>query len=352
MPKKTPEEVQAQREAWLARKAARAAGQDVPPQPVSAEPASTTAAEAVAEASPEPEASPQPVVEMAAPAPVAVEEAAPKLPPQVPAAKRTPEEVRAQREAFLAAKAAKAAGVAAPPPAPKPAEAAPTPVPAPAPKPAEAAKPAPKPRTTEAAAPKPAPAKAEAAEAKVDPNVTRREFLNYAWLASIVLLTVEGVGMSLWFAFPNFKEGQFGGKFPIGAAQDALPQVNSGPKAYTDGKFWLINVDKQDAEGKPQKGVLALYKVCVHLGCLYDWVPMTNRFECPCHGSKYQLWGQYIAGPARRSLDRFVIQAVGPDGKVIAETDADGNPLIIEGNVNLVIDTGRRILGQPITTPA
>lgn len=348
MPKKTPEEIQAQREAWLARKAARAAGQDVPLQTVSAEPTSTTA-EAVAELSPEPEASPQPVVEMAAPEPAAVQETAPKLPPQAPAAKRTPEEARAQREAFLAAKAAKAAGVAAPPPAPKPAETAPAPTPAP--KPVEVATPAPKPRAAEAAAPKPAPAKVAAVE-KVDPNVTRREFLNYAWLASIALLTVQGIGMSLWFAFPNFKEGQFGGKFPIGAAQDALPQVNSGPKAYTDGKFWLINVDKQDAAGQPQKGVLALYKVCVHLGCLYDWVPMTNRFECPCHGSKYQLWGEYIAGPARRSLDRFVIQVVGPDGKVIAESDAEGNPLVIEGNVSLVIDTGRRILGQPITTPA
>ncbi|MCL4297905.1 MAG: Rieske 2Fe-2S domain-containing protein [Anaerolineae bacterium] len=345
MPKKTPEEIQAQREAWLARKAARAAGQDVPLQTASAEPTATTA-EAVAEVSPEPEASPEPVV--AAPEPVAVQEAAPKLPPQAPAAKRTPEEVRAQREAFLAAKAAKAAGVAAPPPAPKAAEA--TPVPAPAPKPAEAAAPAPKPRATEAAAPKPAPAKAEAAEAKVDPNITRREFLNYAWLASIALLTVQGIGMGLWFAFPNFKEGQFGGAFPIGDAAGALPEVNSGPKAYVDGKFWLINIDTE-VNGEPRKGVLAIYKVCTHLGCLYEWVPMTNRFECPCHGSKFQLSGDYIAGPARRSLDRFVIQAVAPDGSV-KETDIEGNPLEITGDERLIIDTGRRILGEPVLVPA
>lgn len=345
MPKKTPEEIQAQREAWLARKAARAAGQDVPLQTASAEPTATTA-EAVAEVSPEPEASPEPVV--AAPEPVAVQEAAPKLPPQAPAAKRTPEEVRAQREAFLAAKAAKAAGVAAPPPAPKAAEA--TPVPAPAPKPAEAATPAPKPRATEAAAPKPAPAKAEAAEAKVDPNITRREFLNYAWLASIALLTVQGIGMGLWFAFPNFKEGQFGGAFPIGDAAGALPEVNSGPKAYVDGKFWLINIDTE-VNGEPRKGVLAIYKVCTHLGCLYEWVPMTNRFECPCHGSKFQLSGDYIAGPARRSLDRFVIQAVAPDGSV-KETDIEGNPLEITGDERLIIDTGRRILGEPVLVPA
>jgi cytochrome b6-f complex iron-sulfur subunit len=79
---------------------------------------------------------------------------------------------------------------------------------------------------------------------------------------------------------------------------------------------------------------------------------MTNRFECPCHGSKFQLSGDYIEGPARRSLDRFVIQAVGPDGAIVAETDADGNPVAIEGDVNLVIDTGRRILGDPVLVPA
>lgn len=347
MPKKTPEEIQAQREAWLARKAARAAGQDVPLQTTSAEPTSTSA-EAVAEVSPEPEASPQPVVEVAAPEPVAVQETAPTLPPQAPATKRTPEEARAQREAFLAAKAAKAAGVAAPPPAPKPAEAAP--VPDPAPRLVEAAPPALKPRASEVAAPKPAPAKAEAAEEKVDPNITRREFLNYAWLASIALLTVQGIGMGLWFAFPNFKEGQFGGAFPIGDAAGALPEVNSGPKAYVDGKFWLINIDSE-VNGEARKGVLAIYKVCTHLGCLYEWVPMTNRFECPCHGSKFQLSGDYIAGPARRSLDRFVIQAIAPDGSV-KETDANGNPLEITGDERLVIDTGRRILGAPVLVPA
>jgi cytochrome b6-f complex iron-sulfur subunit len=264
--------------------------------------------------------------------------------PQVPAGgKRSPEEVRAQREAFLAAKAAKAAGV--PAPAPKPVEA--TPAPAPVPTPVEAEKPTPIPKPVAEATPKPAPAKeTPAAPEKIDSYVTRREFLNYAWLASIALFTVGGIGMSLWFAFPNFKEGQFGGAFPIGEASEALPEVNSGPKPYVDGKFWLINIDTE-ANGEPRKGVLAIYKVCTHLGCLYEWVPMTNRFECPCHGSKFQLSGDYIAGPARRSLDRFVIQAIAPDGSV-KETNANGDPLEINGDENLVVDTGRRILGEPV----
>jgi len=339
MPTRTPEEIQAQREAWLARKAARAAGQDVPLQ--SATPSSEP--EPVAEVP----APPEPVVEVSAATPEPAAASTSSMPPAAPPAggKRSPEEIRAQREAFLAAKAAKAAA-----PAPKPVEAAPAPAPVAAPVAVE--KPAPAPKPAAAAAPKPAPAKAApAAEPeKIDPTVTRREFLNYAWLASIALLTVQGIGLGLWFAFPNFKEGQFGGNFPIGDAAGALPEVNSGPKAYVDGKFWLVNLDTE-VNGQPRKGIMAIYKVCTHLGCLYEWVPMTNRFECPCHGSKFQLSGDYIAGPARRSLDRFVIQAVSPDGS-IKETDAEGNPLEINGDETLIIDTGRRILGATVLVPA
>lgn len=166
----------------------------------------------------------------------------------------------------------------------------------------------------------------------------------------MALVTVQGIGTSLWFSFPNFKQGEFGGAFPIGEAASNLPEVNAAPKAYTDGKFWLINVDTE-VNGEPRQGVMAIYKVCTHLGCLYEWVDMTNRFECPCHGSKFELPGDYIEGPARRSLDRFVIQAISPDGS-IKETDAEGNPLVINGDETLVIDTSRRIYGAPVLVPA
>lgn len=249
-------------------------------------------------------------------------------------AKRTPEEIRAQREAFLVAKAARGAGKT---------DGAVTPMPS-TEKPVEAEKS--KPKDAEAAT-KPIPAKAASAKEKVDPNIARREFLNYGWLASIALFSLETVGLSLWFAFPNFKVGEFGGQFPVGAATEVLPEVNAAPKAYTVGKFWLVNLDTTNRHGEPRKGIMALYKVCTHLGCLYQWVTITNRFECPCHGSKFELTGDYISGPARRSLDRFVIQAVTPDGS-IKETDAEGNPLVIDGNETLTIDTGKRILGAPV----
>lgn len=348
MAKRTPAEILAQRDAWMARKARRAAGEDVPLEdPFSSGEAAESAETSVEQSDPEvnqPEAASQSVSTPSQPDGAGA--------PQRSEAKRSQQEVLAQREAWMARKAAQAAGQAPPPspaPAPQPKPAAPAasvPVAA-APKPKPAAAPAPKP----AAAPKPK-AAVEPASAPIAPNITRRELLNYAWLASIGLFTAETVGLSLWFAFPNFLQGQFGGQFPIGGASSVLPEVNAGPKPYTDGKFWLVNVDDEAPNGEPRQGVLALFKVCTHLGCLYQWIEVTVRFECPCHGSKFALTGDYLVGPARRSLDRFVIQAYRADGSLRAETTPLGEPLLIEADDQLVIDTGQRILGTADIIPA
>jgi cytochrome b6-f complex iron-sulfur subunit len=337
MARRTPEEVLAQREAWLARKAAREAGQDIPFQrPLKLGEVTKALTESeVIEASVEEESAEPAVTEMpAVPNPETAEQpddTSPALSPQTPQRKRNPVEIRAQREAFLAARTAKAARQA--PPTPKPIETSEPPPPTPVPMSkaaSSASKPTPKNQDT---------------IVPVDPNITRRELLNYGWLASIGLLAVETVGLSLWFAFPNFGAGQFGGQFDIGPATDVLPETNAPPIPHTDGKYWLANLDTEAANGEPRKGIVALFNVCIHLGCLYAWVDVTDRFECPCHGSKFELTGDYIEGPARRSLDRFVIRAIAPDGTV-KETDAEGNPLVISGDETLVIDTGQRILGK------
>ncbi len=170
------------------------------------------------------------------------------------------------------------------------------------------------------------------------PPLTRREFLNYAWLASLGFIFVVGFGgATFFFSYPRFKEGEFGGVFRLGKAGDALPKPDDPPLHNQEGKFWLSNVNGM---------IIALYDVCVHLGCLYQWQPVTGRFECPCHGSKYQKDGTYIEGPAPRSLDRMALSFV-TGGQPIASTDPAGKPLPIPPDVSaeVVIDTGKIIQG-------
>jgi cytochrome b6-f complex iron-sulfur subunit len=116
--------------------------------------------------------------------------------------------------------------------------------------------------------------------------------------------------------------------------------VNAAPANNAKGKFWLTRTDQ---------GVLALYKVCTHLGCLYAWRDQEGKFICPCHGSQFEPDGTYIRGPAPRSLDRFVVQVVGPDGQVLAETDPEtGGPVPVPDDPNVIVqvDTGRKVTGK------
>lgn len=171
-------------------------------------------------------------------------------------------------------------------------------------------------------------------------KISRQEFLNLAWLASLGFFFVSMGGVTFLFAMPRFKEGEFGGIFTVGSSVDKVPPTNSPPANFPKVKFWLSNTDQ---------GVIALYKVCTHLGCLYGWNDQENKFICPCHGSQFQADGTYISGPAPRSLDRFVVQAVDPDsGEVIAQTDDEGNPLPLpDKNVIIKVDTGSKITGKP-----
>lgn len=154
----------------------------------------------------------------------------------------------------------------------------------------------------------------EDAEASAQAEMTRREFLTYAWGAALGLLAVETGLMSYFFMYPRFRAGEFGGQFFL--SQTDVPSAEAAPVPETSGKFWLVNTEE---------GPRALYMVCTHLGCLYKWEASNNRFECPCHGSKFSKDGFYIEGPAPRSLDRFEIS---------------------EENAQVIVDTGRKIVGS------
>ena len=52
----------------------------------------------------------------------------------------------------------------------------------------------------------------------------------------------------------------------------------------------------------------------------------SGRFECPCHGSIYDLAGEYITGPAPRGMDRYEVKLVGDNVVVNTGVLQDGPP--------------------------
>jgi cytochrome b6-f complex iron-sulfur subunit len=169
--------------------------------------------------------------------------------------------------------------------------------------------------------------------------INRREILNVIWLASLGFFFVDLGGVTFLFAMPRFREGEFGGRFVLGKAGDVIPTPGKDPINQSKGKFWLTRL----TDGS----LLALYKVCTHLGCLYSWSSQENKFICPCHGSQFQLDGTYILGTAPRSLDRFVIRLINSEGEEVAITDDLGTSLnLLDGDLSVEIDTGNLIHGQ------
>ena len=62
------------------------------------------------------------------------------------------------------------------------------------------------------------------------------------------------------------------------------------------------------------ESLMALSPVCTHLGCFVSWNQNRQEFICPCHGGKYNIHGDVIAGPPSRSLARMPLKL--EDGKL------------------------------------
>jgi cytochrome b6-f complex iron-sulfur subunit len=198
---------------------------------------------------------------------------------------------------------------------------------------------------------------AVSAEAKSG-GISRREFLYYIWGASMALYAAQFSGLLIWFLLPRFREGEFGGRFILSI--DQIPPVNAVPTNVPAGRFWLVNLDTRQPNDLMKKavdeqeeivGVAAIYKVCTHLGCIYSWTEANNRFECPCHGSKYRLDGRRIEAPAPRALDRFRMEFLDADRNPIPGTlselvDDFYSPVVLPDNAAFIsVDTGDRKMG-------
>ena len=175
-------------------------------------------------------------------------------------------------------------------------------------------------------------------------EISRRSFMRRMLGVGVGILSLEFLGGTLAFLWPNVTEG-LGAEIPLGTAADINTQQpewgNGLPYIYNQANLFVVNVPaaKARVEGGgtvsspiedpganlgpevplPDRSVLALWRKCPHLGCQVPQLCDESQwFECLCHGSKYTVLGEKRDGPAPRGLDRFEVNA--QNGVYIVDT--------------------------------
>ena len=160
--------------------------------------------------------------------------------------------------------------------------------------------------------------------------ITRKQFLGKALGGTFgAFMGIQALAW-LGFLWPKVSGG-FGSKVDAGKIEDLKNQIIQAdgsviPAFIPEARAYVLPFsestagDSQFTDGSTiADGLVAVYQRCVHLGCRVPWCNSSQGFECPCHGSKYNMVGEYYAGPAPRNLDRFVVN-VSSSGKLIIDT--------------------------------
>ena len=167
-------------------------------------------------------------------------------------------------------------------------------------------------------------------------GLSRRQLLRGVVGLTVGLIGIESLGAGLVMIYPTLV-GAFGGKITLQTKDKypaAMPEefdIENGKGVFYEAQAksyivhlaaatpWLLSgtglSDIIDSENlvKDTDGTYwgAIYQRCVHLGCKFNFKTTCRSFKCPCHGSHYNVDGEWLSGPAPRSNDRFAIDVSG-----------------------------------------
>jgi cytochrome b6-f complex iron-sulfur subunit len=137
------------------------------------------------------------------------------------------------------------------------------------------------------------------AKSQVDKKpISRRRLMAYAWIGAAAIVMGELIGGTFAFLWPRRKGPKVETVFIAGKVTDfKVGEVIPFRKERT---FIL----------RTEGGFLAISAICTHLHCIVNWNEMLKKFECPCHGAKFNQNGEVLEGPPPRPLDLYKLQIV------------------------------------------
>ncbi len=183
-------------------------------------------------------------------------------------------------------------------------------------------------------------------------EISRRGFMRRMLGVGIGILSLEFLGGTFAFLWPNLTEG-LGADITLGTADDVLSQspewAEGLPYIYNQANLFFVNVpaskarvegngtvsqpvpdpggDVDEAIPLADRSAIALWRKCPHLGCQVPQVCDASKwFECLCHGSKYTVLGEKRDGPAPRGMDRFEVTARDGHYVIVTRSIVSGPP--------------------------
>jgi cytochrome b6-f complex iron-sulfur subunit len=147
----------------------------------------------------------------------------------------------------------------------------------------------------------------EGASRPAHKRVSRRNFmkLGLGILSTLGLVEISAAG--LIYLQPRVTEEKLGRKVQAGLTKDFPP---GSVTEFQESRFYLVRLE--------DGGFLALYRRCPHLGCTVEWREEKEGFYCPCHGSSFDIYGNFDRAPVPRALDTFKVTI--DKGQVVVDT--------------------------------
>lgn len=136
---------------------------------------------------------------------------------------------------------------------------------------------------------------------------SRRKLIAYAWGGASAIVAGELIFGALALLWPRRREGKGEKVFIAGKASD-----------FRMGEVVYFRKERVFVE-RSEQGFLAFSAVCTHLNCIVNWNEVLKKFECPCHGAKFNRLGEVLEGPPPRPLDLYRLQIV--EEKLVIDTE-------------------------------
>ncbi len=115
------------------------------------------------------------------------------------------------------------------------------------------------------------------------------------------------VGLILLWGLGRFSLFSDGGRKVREIHREVLDKLEADvPFHVPEAGAWLLKA-KSDGE------LTAFDDRCPHLGCRQKWNAALQLYQCPCHGSEFDIQGNVMRGPAGRPMPKLFVDSSSGD---------------------------------------